>query len=101
MHDCPDGATGSRGQIERRTCGTCQGVLYVESARDSLVGPRVDGWEWDPGRLQRSAPLCGRRGYLFLRRHVPDADLDRRQSDHGIQRVCLTPADRTIATQFL
>src|SRR5262249_48243969 len=83
------GAVGNRRQTDRRACGAGQSVLYVKSARNGLVGPRGTRWQRDSGRLQRGPLLCGCRSDLLLRRHLPDADPDRRQSDHRIQRLCV------------
>src|ERR1051325_2810025 len=90
MHAGSLGRTESQRQADRFAGGDCQSVLHVQSARDSLVGPRVDGRQRNPGRLQRRAPLRGCRGDLFVRRHVPDANPNRGQSDHRFQCIGVT-----------
>src|SRR3954447_23871358 len=45
-------------------------------------------------RLQRRALFRGRRSALFLRRHVSDAEPDRRQGHHGPRRLRVTPLAR-------
>src|SRR3954465_11317341 len=45
-------------------------------------------------RLQRRALFRGRRSALFLRRHVSDAEPDRRQGHHGPRRLRVTPPAR-------
>src|SRR3954454_9396138 len=45
-------------------------------------------------RLHRRALFRGRRSALFLRRHVSDAEPDRRQGHHGPRRLRVTPPAR-------
>src|SRR5258707_4088524 len=55
--------------------------------RDGRVGPRAVGRQRHRCRLQRGAFLQRCRGTLFLRGDVPNAKPNRRQSDHGLQRL--------------
>src|SRR3954465_11820119 len=45
-------------------------------------------------RLQRRALFRGRGSALLLRRHVSDAEPDRRQGHHGPRRLRVTPPAR-------
>src|SRR4051812_1675391 len=66
------------------------------------MGPRGAGRQRHRRRLQRRAFLRGRRGALLLRRHVSDAEPDRRQSHHRPRRLRMTtPAPRSRAAAFL
>src|SRR3954470_16194129 len=54
------------------------------------MGPRGVGRQRHRRRLQRRAFLRGRRGALLLRRHVSDAEPDRRQGHHRHRRLRVT-----------
>src|SRR5262249_1096546 len=81
-------ARGPR-QAYRAAIGACEGVHHVQNARDGLLGARAARRQRHPRRLQRCALLRGRRGALFLRRHLSDAAPDRRQGGHRVQRFRL------------
>src|SRR5215208_757165 len=56
------------------------------------MGPRAPGRQRHRRRLQRRTLLRRRRGALLLRRHVSDAEPDRRQGHHRHRRLRVTPA---------
>ena len=83
------GATGRRRQADGRTCGARQGILHGQMPRDGRLGARGARRQRHRRRLQRRALLRRCRSALLLRRHLPDAEPDRRQGDHRVQRLCV------------
>src|ERR1700736_3764728 len=58
------------------------------------MGTRGTWRQWHRRRLQCRALLRRRRGALLLRRHLSDAESDRRQGHHGLRRIRVTPPPR-------
>ena len=78
------------GKLGRSSRGARQGVLHGQIARDGRLGPRAAGRQRHRRRLQRRALLRRCRGALLLRRHVSDAESDRRQGHHRPRRLRVT-----------
>ena len=87
-----------RGQARRPSRGAREGVLHGQVARDGRVGPRAAGRQRHRRRLQRRALLRRRRGALLLRRHVSDAESDRRQGHHRPRRLRVSRAPACLAS---
>src|SRR5439155_456676 len=68
------------GQITLKEC-------RLPDARDGRMGSGDLRRQRHRAGLRRRALLRRRRSPLFLRRHVPDAEPDRRQSHHRLQRL--------------
>ena len=80
----------AEGKLTDAHAALAKAFCTAKCARDGRVGPRAAGRQRHRRRLQRRALLRGCRGALLLRRHVPDAEPDRRQGDHRAQRLRLT-----------
>ena len=79
----------AEGKLDGRACGARQGVLHRQVPRDRRLGPRTARRQRHCRRLQGGALLRGLRSALLLRRHVSDAESDRRQGRHGLRRFCV------------
>ena len=99
--DCPSGAAARRRQANRRARGARQGVLHRQVPRDRCLGARAARRQRHRRRLQSRALLCGLRSALFLRRHVSDAESDRRQGRDGLRRLRVTRRGRPVLRRWL
>ena len=81
-----------RRQARRRITRRLRRRSARPSPRDRRLGAGVVGRQRHRRRLQRRALLRGRRSALLLRRHVSDAEPDRRQGHHRPRRLRVTRA---------
>ena len=91
------GAADDEGKLTDAPRGARQGVLHRQVPRDRRLGPRDSGRQRHRRRLQRRALLRRRRSALLLRRHLSDAEPDRRQGDHRLRRLRVTRDQRVAA----
>ena len=77
----------AEGKLTRRACGAFESVLHGQVPRDGRLGPRGVRRKRHRRRLQRGTFLRRRRSALLLRRHVSNAESNRWQSHHRLERV--------------
>ena len=80
------------GKLEDHHASLAKAFCTAKIARDGRVGPRAVRRQRHRRRLQRRALLRRCRSALLLRRHVSDAEPDRRQGHHRPRRLRVTRA---------
>jgi len=83
------GPTSGRRQAVRRPGCPLQGLHHGKMPRDRRVGAGDTRRQRHLHRVQRRALFHRRGSAAHLRRHLPDAEFDSRQSYHRAQRLCV------------